>query len=125
MIALSPSEFRYKMVIAVRTDLRMGRGKTAAQVAHAAVSALEEARKEHRDWVEAWLSEGQCKIAVKVHSEKELQELKEQAVSLCLPSVLICDRGLTQVPANTTTCIGIGPCPAELVDRLTRQLKLF
>lgn len=124
-MALSLGEFRYKMVIAVRTDLGMGRGKTAVQVAHAAVSALEEARKEHRHWVEAWLNEGQCKIAVKVHSEKDLLKLKEQAVSLDLPSVLIHDRGLTQIPPNTTTCIGIGPCPTEFVDRLTQQLRLL
>ncbi len=113
------------MVIAIRIDLEMGRGKIAVQVAHAAVSALEEARKEHSGWVEAWLNEGQCKIAVKVRSEKDLLELKEQAVSLGLPFVLIHNKGLTQVLPNTTTCIGIGPCPTEFVDRLTRQLKLL
>lgn len=113
------------MVIAVRTDLKMGRGKIAVQVAHAAVSALEEAKKEHRDWVEVWLNEGQCKVAVKVGSEEDLLKLREEALSLDLPTALIRDRGLTQVPPNVATCIGIGPSPAEFVDRMTRHLKLL
>lgn len=124
-MALSLGEFKYKMVIAVRTDLQMGRGKIAVQVAHAAVSALEEARKEHRDWAEAWLNEGQCKIAVRVRSETDLLRLREEALSLSFPTVLIHDKGLTQVPPNAVTCIGIGPCPAEFVDKLTRHLKLL
>ena len=122
---MSLSSFRYKMVVAVRTDLRMGRGKIAAQVAHAAVSALEEARKEHRDWAEAWLSEGQSKIVVKVRSEKDLFRLKDEALNHDLPTVLIQDRGLTQVPPNTATCVGIGPGPAALIDKFTRDLKLL
>ncbi|MRN69055.1 MAG: peptidyl-tRNA hydrolase, partial [Nitrosopumilales archaeon] len=35
------------------------------------------------------------------------------------------DRGLTQIPAGTATCIGIGPAPTELIDRVTSRLKLL
>ena len=45
--------FEFKQVIAVRRDLDMGKGKIAVQVAHAAVSAAEEARKKSSGW---WLS---------------------------------------------------------------------
>ena len=65
------STFRYKQVIVLRTDLNMSKGKMAAQAGHAAVSAAEEARRLHPTWWKAWLSEGQCKIAVKVRSERE------------------------------------------------------
>jgi len=122
---LNLSSFRYKMVIAVRTDLRMGRGKIAAQVAHAAISAFEKTRKKHRGWAEAWLSEGQSKIVVKVGSEKDLFRLKDEALNYDLPTALIQDKGLTQVPPNTTTCIGIGPGPAAFIDKFTRDLKLL
>jgi PTH2 family peptidyl-tRNA hydrolase len=118
-------EFEYKQVIVVRSDLKMGKGKIAAQVGHAAVSAAEEAHKRHRDWWEAWLFEGQCKIAVKVKSEKELLELEEQAKDLDLPNALIVDRGLTQIPEGTVTCLGIGPAPAEKIDTLTGKLPLL
>jgi PTH2 family peptidyl-tRNA hydrolase len=118
-------EFEYKQVIVFRTDLKMGKGKIAAQAGHAAVSAAEEARKRHRVWWEAWLFEGQRKIAVKVKNEKELSELESAAKDLGLPNALIVDRGLTQIPEGTVTCLGIGPAPESLVDKLTGKLRLL
>lgn len=118
-------EFEYKQVIVFRTDLKMGKGKIAAQAGHAAVSAAEEARKRHRVWWEAWLFEGQRKIAVKVKDEKELSELESAAKDLGLPNALIVDRGLTQIPEGTITCLGIGPAPETLVDKLTGKLRLL
>jgi PTH2 family peptidyl-tRNA hydrolase len=121
---MSLSEFRYKQVIVFRSDLRLSKGKTAAQAAHAAVSAAEEARKHRRQWFDEWLSEGQRKIAVKVKNEKEMSELETAARELGLPNALIVDRGLTEIPAGTVTCLGIGPAPTEKVDRLTGKLSL-
>ncbi len=118
-------EFEYKQVIVFRADLKMGKGKLAAQAGHAAVSAAEEARKRHRTWWEAWLFEGQRKIAVKVKDEKELSDLEAAAKEMELPNSLIVDRGLTQIPEGTITCLGIGPAPEGLVDRLTKKLPLL
>jgi PTH2 family peptidyl-tRNA hydrolase len=59
-------EFEYKQVIVFRSDLKLGKGKIAAQAGHAAVSAAQEAFIHHKKWWEAWLYEGQRKIAVKV-----------------------------------------------------------
>jgi PTH2 family peptidyl-tRNA hydrolase len=119
------SEFRYKQVIAFRSDLRLSKGKAAVQAGHAAVSAAEETRKRKKKWWEDWMAEGQRKIAVKVKSEKELLALEEHAKDLGLPCALIVDRGLTEIPPNTVTCLGIGPAPAEKVDRLTGNLPLL
>jgi len=118
------SEFRYKQVIVFRSDLRLSKGKIAAQAGHAAISAAEEARKRHKEWWKAWMKEGQCKIAVKVRSEKDLLELEKQAKDLALPCALIIDRGLTEVPPGTVTCLGIGPAPAEKIDKTTGMLPL-
>jgi PTH2 family peptidyl-tRNA hydrolase len=118
-------EFEYKQVIVFRTDLKLGKGKIASQAGHAAVSAAEEAHKRHRSWWEAWLFEGQRKIAVKVKNGEELVELETQARELELPNALIVDRGLTQIPEGTVTCLGIGPAPAAVIDRLTGKLPLL
>jgi len=119
------SEFKYKQVIAMRTDLGMSRGKIAAQAGHAAVSAAEEARKRCLRWWKAWLEEGQCKIAVKVEDEQEILELERQTRELGLPCALIYDRGLTELPPNTLTCLAIGPAPSEKVDKITGKLALL
>ncbi|MEM2970910.1 MAG: peptidyl-tRNA hydrolase Pth2 [Candidatus Bathyarchaeia archaeon] len=119
------SESHYKQVIVFRSDLKLSKGKIAAHSGHAAVSAAEEARKHRKAWWKAWISEGQCKIAVKVKIEKEILELEKQAKELALPCALIRDRGLTEVPPGTITCLGIGPAPSEVVDRLTGKLPLL
>jgi len=117
--------FEFKQVIAVRRDLDMGKGKIAVQVAHAAVSAAEEARKKFTEWWEMWLREGQCKVAVRVDSEEEILQLERKSKELRLPSALISDRGLTQVEPGTVTCLGIGPAPSSLIDTLTGNLNLL
>ena len=59
-----------KLALVVRTDLGMGRGKIAAQVAHAAVAAVL-ANGGSRDFA-AWLAEGQPKVVLKVASAEQL-----------------------------------------------------
>ncbi len=119
------SDFLYKQVIVFYSDLKLSKGKTAVQAGHAAVSAAEEARRHRRKWWEDWIDEGQRKVAVKVRTEKELLELERQTREFALPLALIVDRGLTEIPPNTITCLGIGPAPSEKVDKLTGRLPLL
>jgi PTH2 family peptidyl-tRNA hydrolase len=118
-------EFEYKQVIVFRSDLKLSKGKIAAQAGHAAISAAQAAHNRHREWWDSWLYEGQRKVAVKVKDESELLELEEQAKDLDLPQALIVDRGLTEIPPGTVTCLGIGPAPTEKVDRITGKLPLL
>lgn len=115
---------RYKQVMVVRQDLKMGKGKLAVQVAHAAVSSAEQARKHKPTWYEPWIHENQAKICVKIDSERELRLLKGRMDEAGIPNSLIQDAGLTQLEPGTTTCLGIGPLPAEVADRYTGELKL-
>ncbi len=117
--------FKYKQVIVLRTDLKMSKGKIAAQAGHAAVSAAEKARKKNLGWWNAWMEEGQCKIAVRAESEEELLELEMKAKELKLPSILVIDRGLTELSPGTITCLGIGPAPSSQIDKVTGKLSLL
>ena len=117
-------KFKYKQVIAVRTDLDMSRGKMAVQVAHGAISAAEKARVSHQEVWRAWFQEGQKKVAVKVSSEEEIMELRRLAIVQSLPAV-IRDAGMTELPPGTITVIGIGPAKSEDVDKVTGDLKLL
>ncbi|MBM3898127.1 MAG: peptidyl-tRNA hydrolase [Thaumarchaeota archaeon] len=115
----------FKQVIAVRTDIKMGKGKLAVQVAHAAVEASSITRSRNRTWHDRWKDEGQAKVAVKVGSLGQLHELKRLAEKLDLPTAIIEDRGLTQLEPGTTTCLAIGPGPSSLIDKVTGNLKLL
>lgn len=115
----------FKQVIVVRRDLKMGVGKTAVQVAHASVLGVEKVKTEKRRWFDDWYNSGQAKIAVKVKNLDELMKVKKHAEDLDLPLAQVDDRGLTQLPPGTTTCIAIGPAPTELIDKVTKDLKLL
>lgn len=114
-----------KQAIVVRSDLKMGKGKLAAQVAHASLSAAEHAMERRSQWLNEWKKGGQAKIVLKVQSEDDLHELFRKAKNAKLPASLIEDRGLTQLEPGTVTCIAIGPGPDDEVDRLTGKLKLL
>jgi PTH2 family peptidyl-tRNA hydrolase len=118
-------DFKYKLAVAVRRDLDMGKGKIAVQVGHASVTVSEETRRRQPEWWKGWMDEGQCKVVVKVNSESELDHLRREAVGLGLVAEIIHDRGLTQVEPGTATCVGIGPAPAEIVDKVTGELPLL
>jgi len=114
----------YKQVILVRTDLKMGKGKTAAQCAHASVEALEKAKSRNPEWVKGWKETGQAKVVLKVNSEKELIEWKN-TLEKKFPVALIRDAGRTQIEPGSLTALGIGPCPEKEIDKFTQKLKLL
>lgn len=118
-------EAEVKQVIAVRSDLKLSKGKLAVQVAHAAVSAAQVAEAKHKEWFDTWVSSGQKKVVVKVSSLDELLAVKDHAESLNLPTALIADSGLTELPPGTITCVGIGPAPTHLIDKVTGKLRLL
>ncbi|MEZ0249063.1 MAG: peptidyl-tRNA hydrolase Pth2 [Thermoproteus sp.] len=116
-----------KMSIVIRADLAMSCGKAAAQAGHAAVEcalkALNSAK--WKKWAEEWLEEGQKKIVLAVNSLDELLRLKDRAEAKGLPTGVIRDAGLTELPPDTITALCVGPGPDELVDSVTGHLKLY
>ncbi len=111
-----------KQAIVMRTDLKMGKGKIAAQACHASLNSYKKADKSD---VRKWEFEGQKKVVLKVSSEEELLELYSLIKSSGLPCSLITDAGHTQIEPSTRTCLGVGPCSDEDIDRLTGDLKLL
>jgi PTH2 family peptidyl-tRNA hydrolase len=118
-------DFEYKLVIVVRSDLKLSPGKLAVQVAHAATTCAITARKENPRYFKNWFNEGQKKVVVKVKALRDLHELKEEARAKGLIAHTISDAGLTEIPAGTTTCLGIGPAPNNQVDAVTGKLPLL
>ncbi|MCL2608172.1 MAG: peptidyl-tRNA hydrolase Pth2 [Methanomassiliicoccaceae archaeon] len=115
----------YKMVIAVRADLRMSIGKTAAQVAHAAVNCSLASKKKDPDSFERWMSGGCPKIVLKVNSEAELFEVKMTADALGIVNSVVTDAGRTEIAPGSVTCVAVGPDTETKVDKVTGHLSML
>ena len=112
-----------KQVVLVRGDLGMGRGKVAAQAAHASLGAYRKAKKKTPDVVAEWEKGGGKKIVLKAVLKK-IMEFREWADREGVVSYLVKDAGYTQVEPGTVTALGLGPDTEERL-RPTEELKLL
>lgn len=112
----------YKQVILVRQDLKLPKGKLAAQVAHASVEAV---LKCDNDIVKAWRKEGMKKVVLKVKDEKELYKYMQQAKDEGISTAKITDAGKTVVAPGTVTTCGIGPDKEDKIDAITGKLSMM
>jgi PTH2 family peptidyl-tRNA hydrolase len=110
-----------KMVLVCNTSLKMGKGKIAAQCAHAACGAVETANE---TLLRQWRNAGQKKIALAA-SEAEVLQLHRQLKSAGVNCCLVADAGKTQIAAGSKTVLGIGPDTEERIDRFTARLRLL
>ncbi len=113
------------MVLIVRGELRLTAGKAAVQVAHAAVMLYQRAESRSPQALEAWLQQGQRKIALLVPTLTELEALERAARVRSIPAVWVEDAGLTEVAPGTRTCLGLGPAPAAEIDAISGDLPLL
>lgn len=111
-----------KQVILMRDDLKLPKGKLAAQSAHAAVEASHNSDKKQ---VDSWRNQGQKKVVLKVTDEKELLKYLQLAKDAGLKTALITDAGRTVIAPGTNTCVGIGPDDEDKIDEVTGKLKML
>lgn len=136
-----------KQMIVMRRDLKMRKGKIAAQAGHACVTVVLAAlaREQRLGQVQAdetgvvltqdgqsatplseWFARGVAKVCVYVDSEEELLEIDRKAQAAGILSALICDSGLTEFHGQPTyTCLAFEPALPEKVDPITGELPLF
>lgn len=141
--------YKSKQMIVIRRDLKMRKGKIAAQASHACVEATlmalakeqrlnEVCVAENQNWVYLnhshedtsaltnWFDAGVAKICVYVDSEEELLELANQGREQGFVVALIKDAGFTEFHGEPTfTCIAFEPLTAEDIDPLTGDLPLY
>jgi PTH2 family peptidyl-tRNA hydrolase len=112
-----------RMIIVMRKDLNIRKGKMIAQGAHAAIGAYKTASgKAFAEWDSGEFT----KICVSVDSEEELLDIGQKASLSGLNTCLITDAGHTEfhgVPTNT--CLAVGPAYPEQLENITGHLKLF
>ncbi|HTP53542.1 MAG TPA: aminoacyl-tRNA hydrolase [Thermoplasmata archaeon] len=118
-------EGTWKMVLVLRGELRLTAGKSAVQAAHAAVMLFQRARSRDAAALDAWLAQGQMKVALEVDTLAELEGLERQARAAGIATAWVEDAGFTEVPPGTRTCLGLGPAPSTALDPITGSLALL
>lgn len=123
-----PAVVKPKMVLIVRTDVKMTPGKIAAQCAHAAVALYQSGLKSQQSvFLKSWLILGQPKIVLRVDSncESALKNVYSAAKNKNLNACMIYDAGRTQIESGTLTVVGVGPNNSSDVDEITKKFKLL
>ncbi|VVA96281.1 unnamed protein product [Arabis nemorensis] len=115
---------KFKMILVVRNDLKMGKGKIAAQCGHATLGLYKKLVQRAPKALNRWEYCAQPKVVVKIESEEEMLVLQEKAESLKLPTHITIDAGKTQIAPNSRTVMAILG-PVDLVDDVTGGLKLM
>ena len=141
--------YKSKQMIVVRRDLKMRKGKIAAQAGHACVEAtlMALAREgrlsqvhadEDRVWLKRglfdttttpltdWFNSGIAKVCVYVDSEEELLDIANKGREQGFVVALIRDAGLTEFSGEPTlTCLAFEPLYPEQIDPITGELPLY
>jgi PTH2 family peptidyl-tRNA hydrolase len=139
--------YKAKMMIVMRRDLKMRKGKIAAQAGHACIDAVLMAlQKENRltDFemtsdgmvlkdtgkqdtpLSDWFQYGCAKVCVYVDSEEALLDIAQKAQEKGILASVITDAGMTEFHGiPTKTCLALEPLIAEVADELTGNLPLY
>ena len=139
--------YKSKQMIVMRRDLKMRKGKIAAQAGHACVEAtlMALAREGRAGQVRAtdewawlahadddrspltdWFDAGVAKICVYVDGEEALLGVAAQGREAGFTVALIRDAGHTEFHGEPTyTCLAFEPLPAEKIDPITGDLPLY
>jgi PTH2 family peptidyl-tRNA hydrolase len=114
-----------KLTLCINMELKMGKGKIAAQCGHATLGAYKLARKYAPTALQVWEQSGQAKVCLKVDQELDIYEILAKAKSIGLVCYIVEDAGRTQIAAGSRTVLALGPGPVHMIDQITKHLKLL
>ena len=136
-----------KQVFIVNSDLKMGKGKIAVQTAHGEVKYIIEAEKMYHHFAtfeedseincsnyQDWLHDENNlmkKVVLKATQEEMIiligimELVNECRTKNNIWFDIVFDKGLTQVPANSMTCIVFEPLDEQMADHYTKHYKLL
>lgn len=126
------------MYLVVRADLKMSKGKIAAQAGHAvqltmravehvARNSFSLGRPNSNDgaWLKTWEAASFPKIVLRVDSAEELDALAERLDDAGMVFAKVVDEGRTEIAEGTVTALGIQPTPRGRLTELVGHLRLL
>ena len=115
-----------KMVLCIRSDLKMQKGKIASQCSHATLGLYKQIMKKKKceKMLEDWENNGTKKIAAKLKDEAAMNLLISHATDAGIEFYTVQDAGRTQVAAGSRTVIALIDYENKL-NTITGRLKLL
>ncbi|GBG81763.1 hypothetical protein CBR_g33941 [Chara braunii] len=115
----------FKLVLVVRMDLKMGKGKIAAQCSHATLGIYKKLQRKAPTALRKWEYSGQRKVVLKIDTEDDMMALVKKAKDAGVPTHITIDAGRTQIAPDSRTVMAVGPAPDHVLDDITGHLKLL
>ena len=112
----------YCAVFIVRKDLKMRRGKIAAQCGHATLAIFRKMIKHYPEIGNYWGEVDFPKQYFYTTSQEDMHQRENTARELGYYTTIIQDAGRTQIEAGSETVLVIGPVPTQRVFILTDGL---
>lgn len=112
----------------VNSDVKMSKGKVAAQVAHAETLFMFDLwhishnglGDEHYEWFNRWFHDGSMTKIVLKAKEEDLRRISEEC-----QSYVVIDEGRTEVPFGTMTVVALFPMPKSKAKEIVGEFKLL
>lgn len=97
-----------KMIMFVRTDLKMGKGKIGSQCAHSAISLYKILLKDKKySLINEWEMNGSKKITLKIKGETQFSDIIKYCIINNISYHQVIDAGKTQISPNSKTVLSI------------------
>ena len=125
-----------KQIFLVNTNLKMEKGKIAVQDSHATIMYMEKvtglnADAHMQERYDIWRAKtskdsiGMMKKIVLKSTESGIRDMYIKLKSQGIWTYMIFDKGLTQIPENSLTCLVVEPLEESQCDVLFGDLKLL
>ena len=117
-----------RQVFVINKELGMGKGKIAVQAAHGEVFYMNYLAQPHSSGHTeffAWMKDGAMKKVVLKATLEEMRCLAEALDARTIWYHIVYDLGLTQIPANSATCLVVEPLDEALTSELFGHLTLL
>ncbi len=119
-----------KQVFIVNSELDMGKGKVAVQVAHGEVFYLENVFTNENSNLEKYTkwrhdNDNLMKKIVLKASWYDIQQFANKLKINGIWHAEVHDKGLTQIPENSLTCLVVEPLEEDVCKELFGHLKLL
>lgn len=112
-----------KMYFIVNSDLKMSKGKIAAQCSHATVKLIRQLEHLPTGPYKEWLKSGEAKIILKA-SETIMKDIASK-YSKSIKCASVHDAGITEIPAGSFTVLAFEPIGPSRVPSELSDLKLL